>query len=182
LENEITRLKAEHKQIGAKITALIKQDEAMKHQMQLYMQQIGIGKETAETLVLMLPELGTISRREIAALVGVAPFNYDSGTHLGKRITRFGRREVRSLLYMCVRAALNAKTPNVYQKRFQHLSSNGKRSYQQVMVACMRMMIVRLNAITRDWINAGRPAPEKVNKEAAEQKTGLAIENKAENK
>ena len=46
----------------------------------------------------------------------------------------------------------------------------------------MRMMIVRLNAITRDWINAGRPAPEKVNKEAAEQKTGFAIENKAENK
>ena len=182
LENEITKLKAEQKQIGARITALIKQDESMKHQMQLYMQQIGIGKETAETLVLMLPELGTISRREIAALVGVAPFNYDSGKNLGKRITRFGRREVRSLLYMCVRAALNAKTPNDYQKRFSYLSSSGKRSYQQVMVACMRMMIVRLNAITRDWIEAGRPAPEIANKGTVRQKTELVIEKKTENK
>ena len=86
------------------------------------------------------------------------------------------------MLYMCVRAALNAKTPNDYQKRFSYLSSSGKRSYQQVMVACMRMMIVRLNAITRDWIEAGRPAPEIANKGTVRQKTELVIEKKTENK
>ena len=182
LEEEISRLKEVLKRINGQISSLMKQEEDMKNQMRLYMQQIGVGKETAEALVLMLPELGTVDRREIAALVGVAPFNYDSGNHKGKRITRFGRREIRGLLYMCVRSALNAKTENDYQKRFLHLSAKGKRSYQQVMVACMRMMIVRLNAITRDWINAGRPDPgkkEELNKnKATEQKTRKASEKK----
>ena len=64
-------------------------------------------------------------------------------------------------MYMCVRAALNSKKENDYHKRFNHLASTANlktgRSYNQVMVACMRMMIVRLNAITRDWISKGKP-------------------------
>ena len=164
LENIIKELSEKRKEIEQKITELIEAEEDTKHRMQLYMQHPGVGKETAKTLILCLPELGTVNRREIAALVGVAPFNYDSGSRTGKRIARFGRRNVRNLLYMCVRAALNTTEENDYKKKFSRLSTvtNLKqgRHYRQVIMACMRMMIVRLNAITRDWIAAGRPAPQ----------------------
>lgn len=161
LEAELEALKEKQKKIDTQIHELMVKDEMKKRLLVLLEQQIGVGKETAKTLVLELPELGYVNRREIAALVGVAPFNYDSGTHKGKRITRGGRKNVRNLLFMCVRAALNSKTENDYIKKFNELSAKsnlkGGRSYQQVMVACMRKMIVRLNAIVRDWIKAGCP-------------------------
>ena len=91
------------------------------------MQEIGVGKETATALVLEFPELGHLSRKEVASLVGVAPFNYDSGNKIGKRFTRFGRRHIRSLLYMCVRAALNAKSENIYHKRWEQLERKKKK-------------------------------------------------------
>ena len=163
-ENLIKELSKNRKEVEQRITELMEEEEDTKHQMQLYMQHPGVGKETAKTLILCLPELGAVSRREIAALVGVAPFNYDSGSHTGRRITRFGRRNVRNLLYMCVRAALNTTEENDYHKKFRRLSTvtnlKSGRSYRQVIMACMRMMIVRLNAITRDWIAAGRPEPQ----------------------
>jgi transposase len=161
LNEELKELEEKKKKINKKIHDLMIKDEATRRLLILLEQQIGIGKETAKTLVLELPELGHVNRREIAALGGMAPFNYDSGSHQGKRITRFGRKNVRSLIYMCVRAALNAKTENVYIEKFRELSRRpnlkGGRSYQQVMVACMRKMMVRLNAIVRDWIKAGQP-------------------------
>lgn len=161
LEAELESLKEKQKKIDTQIHDLMVKDETKRRLLVLLEQQIGVGKETAKTLVLELPELGHVNRREIAALVGVAPFNYDSGTHRGKRITRGGRKNVRNLLFMCVRAALNSKTENDYIKKFNELSAKpnlkGGRSYQQVMVACMRKMIVRLNAIVRDWVKVGCP-------------------------
>ncbi len=195
LEEELQHLQELQQKIDTQIRNLMVKDEMTRHLLILLEQQMGVGKETAKTLVLELPELGKVNRREIAALVGVAPFNYDSGSHTGKRYTRFGRKKIRSLLYLCTRAALNAKDENDYKTRFAKLSSKpnlkGGRSYQQVMVACMRMMIVRLNAIVRDWIKAGCPDPTPVKKnknsqtttnEAATEASSTSVDETATNK
>ena len=161
IEENLVKLKEEKKKIEQKIKNLIDEDENSKNLKELLMSQPGVGEETATSLVLNLPELGRVTRKEIASLTGTAPFNYDSGNHNGKRFTRFGRKEIRNLLFMATRAALNSKKENDYHKRFNHLSriTNLKegRTYMQVIVACMRMMIVRLNGITRDWIAKGKP-------------------------
>lgn len=186
LEEELKALIEKQKKVDSQIHELMVKDEMKRRLLVLLEQQIGVGKETAKNLVLELPELGHVNRREIAALVGVAPFNYDSGSHRGKRITRGGRKNVRCLIYMCVRATLNTKTENDYIKKFRELSNKpnlkGGRSYQQVMVACMRKMVVRLNAIVRDWIKAGCPDPTPVKKEKNNQSNKKSAAESATNK
>jgi transposase len=106
----------------------------------------GIGRITASTMVAMLPELGTLTRQEIAALVGVAPMNRDSGRKQGKRHIWGGRAPVRSVLYM---AALSAKKHNPVIKRFyEHLLAKGKEK-KVALTACMRKLLVILNAMLR---------------------------------
>jgi transposase len=94
----------------------------------------------------MLPELGTLNRQEIAALVGVAPVNKDSGRKQGKRRVYGGRATVRSVLYM---AALAAKRYNPRIKKFyDDLISRGKEK-KVALTACMRKLIVILNAMIK---------------------------------
>ena len=105
-----------------------------------------IGPTTSTTLIAALPELGKLSARELSALVGVAPFNRDSGPRRGKRTTFGGRVEVRRVLYM---AALVATRHNEVIKRFyQRLLAAGKPK-KVALVACMRKLLVILNAMVR---------------------------------
>jgi transposase len=117
----------------------------------------GIGDQTARTLLAELPELGTCSRQRIAALVGVAPLNRDSGTLRGHRTTWGGRASVRSALYM---ATLVASRYNpVIQAHYQRLLRAGKRK-KLALVACLRKLLTILNAMIRNrstWKTA--PAP-----------------------
>lgn len=107
----------------------------------------GVGPITACTLIARLPELGQISHRQIAALVGVAPIARDSGLWRGKRIITGGRASVRNALYM---AALTATKFNATIKvRYQKLLAAGKPT-KVALVACMRKLLVALNAIVRD--------------------------------
>jgi transposase len=107
----------------------------------------GIGPTTARTLLANLPELGRASRQQIAALVGLAPFNRDSGTLRGQRSIAGGRAVVRSVLYM---ATLTATTRNpIIRKHYQQLLARGKRK-KVALVACMRKLLTILNAILRD--------------------------------
>jgi transposase len=107
----------------------------------------GVGPVTAFTLLAELPELGTLNRQKIAALVGVAPFNRDSGPRRGKRRIFGGRAGVRNVLYM---AALSAsKTNPVIRAFYQRLLDNGKEK-KVALVACMRKILVILNAMIRD--------------------------------
>lgn len=121
----------------------------------------GVGETTVATLLAELPELGKLTRREISALTGVAPFNRDSGKMRGKRTTFGGRSNVRATLYM---AALTATRFNsVIRTFYQRLLSAGK-ARKLALVACMRKLITILNAMVRDqqrWDSAymGRPAP-----------------------
>jgi transposase len=109
----------------------------------------GIGNVVARTLVADLPELGRLDRKQIAALVGVAPLNRDSGTMRGKRTTWGGRAKVRCALYM---AALVASRHNPVLKAFyQRLVSAGKPK-KLALTALMRKLLTILNAMVRDNI------------------------------
>jgi len=113
----------------------------------------GIGPQTARTLVIELAELGSCSRQAIAALVGVAPMNRDSGTLRGRRMIVGGRGHVRSALYM---ATLTAKRWNPpIAAHFAKLRAAGK-DFKVALVACMRKLVVILNAMLREkatWKN-----------------------------
>jgi transposase len=114
----------------------------------------GIGKVVARTLIADLPELGRLDRKQIAALVGIAPLNRDSGKMRGKRTTWGGRAKVRCALYM---AALVASRRNPVLKAFyQRLISFGKPK-KLALTAVMRKLLTILNAMLRDnkrWQNA----------------------------
>lgn len=106
----------------------------------------GIGEQTATTLVGELPELGRLNRQQVSALVGVAPFNRDSGQFHGKRSIWGGRASVRNVLYM---AALSAKKHNPVIRAFAaRLLAKGKPP-KVVLTACMRKLLVILNAMLR---------------------------------
>jgi transposase len=110
----------------------------------------GIGDVTAHTLIADLPELGQLDRRRIAALVGVAPLNRDSGSFRGRRIISGGRASVRSVLYMAAVTAIRCNP--VIAALYQRLIAAG-RPGKVALVAAMRKLLVILNAILRD----GRP-------------------------
>ncbi len=106
----------------------------------------GVGAVTVASLLAELPELGLLNRQKISALVGLAPFNRDSGAFKGKRAIRGGRRELRSVLYM---AALTAMRSNPVIRQFaKRLKDNGK-PFKVVITACMRKLLVILNTLVK---------------------------------
>ena len=107
----------------------------------------GVGNTTARALIADLPELGSLSRRRIAALVGLAPFNRDSGKMRGKRSISGGRSSVRNSLYMATMAAVRWNP--AIRTAYQRLVAAGK-ARMTAMVACMRKLLVILNAMMRD--------------------------------
>lgn len=112
----------------------------------------GVGSTTASTLVAELPELGQLNRQQIAALVGLAPFNHDSGQHRGKRRIFGGRTAVRSMLYM---ATLSAIRHNPVIKSFYERLLNKGKVKKVAITACMRKLLVILNTMIKsgqDWI------------------------------
>ena len=117
----------------------------------------GVGEQLSLTLLANLPELGTLNRRQIAALVGVAPYNRDSGTLRGKRAVWGGRSRVRAVLYM---GALAASRHNPAIRDFyQRLLAAGKPK-KVALVACMRKLLVILNAMLKHgspWCDITQP-------------------------
>ena len=107
----------------------------------------GIGPITARTLLATLPELGTLKRRPLAALVGVAPLNNDSGQFRGRRTTWGGRAEVRRVLYMAALVAVRFNP--VLKAYYDRLVATGKRR-KVALVAAMHKLLILLNAILRD--------------------------------
>ena len=107
----------------------------------------GVGRVLATTLLADLPELGRLNRREIAALVGVAPLNWDSGKHRGERSVWGGRATVRTALYMGALAAVRSNPP--VKALYERLVARGKPK-KVALVACMRKLLVTCNAVVRD--------------------------------
>jgi len=107
----------------------------------------GVGKVLSRTMLSLVPELGTLGKKQIAALIGVAPLNWDSGLHRGRRSIWGGRAQVRSVLYM---GALVAARFNPVIRAFHaRLVAAGKLP-KVALVACMRKLLTILNAIVRD--------------------------------
>ena len=112
----------------------------------------GVGEVLALSLLAMLPELGRVNRKQVAALVGVAPYNCDSGQFKGRRRIWGGRAELRRVLFM---AAVSSKTHNPVIKEFYlRLLSTGK-AKKVALVACMRKLLTILNAMIRDQKHFG---------------------------
>ena len=117
----------------------------------------GVGEQLSLTLLACLPELGTLDRRQIAALVGVAPFNRDSGTLRGKRTVWGGRARVRAALYM---GALVASRFNpVIRAFYQRLLAAGKPK-KLALTACMRKLLIILNSMLKHGATWRDPSPQ----------------------
>lgn len=106
----------------------------------------GVGQQVSLTLLAYLPELGTLNRKQIAALVGVAPFNQDSGPRRGKRSVWGGRARVRSALYM---GALVASRRNPTLREFYQRLLNAGKPKKVALTACMRKLLIILNSMMR---------------------------------
>lgn len=129
------------------ITAGLRSSPAWRAKDELFRTLKGIGPVTSSTLTVSLPELGQLDRRAIAALVGLAPFNRDSGTMRGRRSIYGGRSRIRTLLYMAATSAIRSNP--VIRAFYERLKSRGK-PHKVAMVACMRKMLTILNAMARD--------------------------------
>lgn len=133
--------------LDKKIRQLIDSDDDFKNLDRLLQTVPGVGPVLSSTLVAELGELGKSDRRQIGTLVGVAPFNRDSGTFRGKRAVRGGRVQVRNVLYMSVVAAIRCNPViNAFAERLRQAGKPGK----VVITACMRKLLTLLNAMVRD--------------------------------
>jgi transposase len=126
---------------------LIRKTPAWRESDDLLQSVPGVGAVLSSTLTALVPELGQLNRKQVAALVGVAPYNDDSGNAQGKRRTWGGRAPVRAVLYMAACAACRFNP--AIRAFYERLAATGKPA-KLVLVACMRKLLTMLNAIARD--------------------------------
>lgn len=150
IQTVIRTLQSQIKDLEGNLRDTIQQSPIWREKETLLKSVPGVGPQTAFTLLADLPELGTCSRQQIAALAGVAPINRDSGKHRGKRTTHGGRKSVRSALYMAALVATRFN-PDI-QSHYQQLLKSGKEK-KVALVACMRKLLCILNAILREKTN-----------------------------
>lgn len=139
-------LKKEIELIDREIDRQIVVHEAFARREALLRSVPGVGKVVARSLIAFVPELGTLSRRQIAGLIGVAPFNRDSGTMRGRRTIWGGRANVRAVLYMS--ALVAARCNSVLSAFYRQLLARGKQP-KVALTACMRKLLTILNAMMR---------------------------------
>jgi transposase len=143
----IARLSTDIDTLDERLVEIVAADPTLAHRYRLLISMPGVGPVLASTLIALLPELGRLNRKQIAALVGVAPYDFDSGLLKGVRRIWGGRAPVRKVLYM---AAMSASQHNRALKVFHaRLKADGKEP-KVAIVAVMRKMITTLNAMVRD--------------------------------
>lgn len=152
LESVLAHLQSRIEKLDKEIEKIVDNDDDMRGLEKLLRSFKGVGPILAATLISQLPELGKLSHSELTALVGLAPYNRDSGTHSGKRSIRGGRTRVRNVLYMCTVSALRHNA--VLKHTYKRLRSAGKIA-KVALIACARKFLRILNAMVRDnqnWI------------------------------
>lgn len=142
-------LQKELNEIDEKLVDAIKEDAELSRKDQLLRSINGVGPVLSATLLADLPELGTTTHKKISALVGVAPFNRDSGTFVGGRTIWGGRASVRATLYMATLAAI--KSNSKLKTFYQHLCKAGK-AKKVALIACMHKLLMIMNAILKSGI------------------------------
>ena len=137
-------LQWEIERVDNEINDLINSNEELKNRQQTIQTIMGIGNRVSTVIVAKLPELGKVSRKKIAALVGVAPFNKDSGKFRKPQKTMGGRFEIRSALFMSVLSAI--RHDNRFRSYYEMLIGRGKKK-KVAIVACIHKMLRILNAM-----------------------------------
>lgn len=154
IDRHLKLLQAELSALESDIDTTVRRSPVWRADEELLTSVPGVGPATARTLLAELPELGTLDRRQAAALVGVAPINNDSGHSRGRRAIAGGRASVRTALYMATLVATRCNP--VIAAHYQRLRTKGKPA-KVAIVACMRKLLIILNAILREktpWQNA----------------------------
>ena len=146
IQAHIDWLEKRLKDVNADLSKAIKQTPAWREKDKILQSTPGVGPVLSVTLLAGLPELGSLNRREVANLVGVAPLNRDSGQFQGKRCVWGGREEVRSVLYMSTLAAVRCNP--VIRSFYQRLTAAGK-EHKVALTACMRKLLVILNTMIK---------------------------------
>ena len=148
LEKRLGRLDEE-------LAGLVRETPIWRERDELLRSVPGVGKVLSTTLLAHLPELGALNRKQIAALAGLAPFNRDSGSLRGSRCIWGGRAQVRRVLYMAAVAAIRSNP--VIKNFYAQLRARGKNP-KPALTACMRKLLVILNAMLRSKISWQTPA------------------------
>jgi transposase len=146
-KRRLARLEADIGLLDKRLAEMVAANSALAPRYQLLISMPGVGSVLAFTLIALLPELGQMSRKQIAALVGLAPYDFDSGKLRGHRCIYGGRMPVRNVLYM---AALSAIRYNHVLKIFAKRLASANKKSKVIIVAVMRKMITTLNAMLRD--------------------------------
>ena len=146
IEAHISWLEQELSELDGELRQTILSSPVWREKDQLLRTVPGVGKQVSMTLLADLPELGSLGRKQIAALVGVAPFSRDSGRHRGRRTTWGGRARVRAVLYMG--ALVAARRNPVIRQFYQRLLEAGKPK-KLALTACMRKLLTMLNSMAK---------------------------------
>jgi len=149
IEAHIAWLQKELAETDHEVQDLIGKDPIWRDKDTLLQSTPGVGPILSATLIAQLPELGTLNRRKIAALVGVAPLNRDSGTMRGRRTIWGGRAHIRAVLYMATLVATRYNP--VIQDFYTRLCSAGK-TKKVALTACMRKLLTILNSILKHCV------------------------------
>ena len=147
IERHIRQLSQDITVIEAEIAAVLEHDADLRHAAARLRSIPGIGPVATSVLLALLPELGSCSPKEVAALAGLAPFNADSGSQRGKRRIRGGRGRVRNALYMAAVVATRSKTR--FATFYRRLVAQGKPP-KVALIALARKILITANAILRD--------------------------------
>lgn len=147
LKKHIAWLDKQIDEVDRDLTQRLRQSDAWRAKDDLLQSIPGVGAVTTQTMLAKCPELGTLNRREIAALAGVAPLANDSGKQRGRRFTWGGRAEVRAVLYMATVSAIRC---NDTLKAFADRLKKAGKPPKVVIVACMRKLLTIMNAMLKN--------------------------------
>jgi transposase len=157
IDRHVAWLEEALRRIDEDLQNTIRNSPAWREKDDLLQSATGVGPKTSAVLIAELPELGQLSRHQIAKLAGVAPINRDSGRYRGERHIQGGRAMVRSALYMATLTAIR-RNP-VIAAFYRRLRDDGKK-FKVAVTACMRKLLVRLNAMLRDRVPWREESPQ----------------------
>jgi transposase len=147
IRRHVRHLDGQVAKLDQHLAALIEATEEWRDKRDILSSVPGVGPQVVATLLADLPELGTLTNKQIAALAGLAPFNRDSGTFRGRRRIRGGRSSVRTVLFMGMMSAIQCNPK--FKAMYRAMVAAGKHK-KVALTACMRKMITVLNAMLRD--------------------------------
>ena len=145
----LTVMKNQLDKIDNKLQKLIDSRDEYKIKNDIIQSIPGVGKVVAFNLISEMPELGYINNKEASSLVGVAPFNRESGSYKGNRMIRGGRSQIRTAMYMAMMSAIQCN--RTFKEYYQRLVAAGKPK-KVAIIACIRKLVITLNSMVRDGV------------------------------